>query len=715
MRAETATAAAAAVRALLLRHHHPHPYPHSGRRSYAVYAWGRGAEGQTGVEGGPASAAVVPRPTVLLDLHGRPVRSLAAGRASSAAVTDEGEVYTWGDGRTGLLGLGSGTAATRRVAAPQRVEALVGRAGGVAAVALADAHSLFVSREGAAFASGENKEGQLGLGTPIEVLAAQHRRAWGAAGGGGGGGNGRLREVVAAAIRGGRPSSSSSSQQPAWAQQQPSPPPLSSAWSPSSRQQQRHQQHQRHHQQQPISLRELVRGGGGGGMGGGGGGLAGLMGGMGGFAPAFAAPSPLHAGWAGAGSSAQRGGGGGAASPDGGLFAPAAGGGVGLGWDSALASGQVGHPVRVGSDAHALWGDEQEAEDDDEGAASSSSPSSLLSERVVAASASRYCSALATSSGHVWTFGSDFNGALGSARGASWQPGPRRVGGALGAAIADGGGATTVVVGGGFAVALARDGRVVVWGKIGAMGGSSAAEDGDPWQMPVHAPARRGRARTAARGGSATTTSPAAPRPPPRAVTGAAVPAWTLGGGSRACPVLPHRLTAVAAGQRHLLLSDGERVWMIGQTCDSRGRPCALAPLSSPKLLLDLGCEGGVARLRAGSHASAVVSGDGRLYVWGRLVDRGVAEEAWASAAARAAAEAAAAAVANGGVGGRRRSAGSDSDGNLAWVAAALARQRQACDFSWPGFGGDRPRLVPELVGVRDAALGGHHMLALVD
>lgn len=45
-------------------------------------------------------------------------------------------------------------------------------------MALGDHHTLFVDRAGGLWSCGENKEGQCGLGTPLEVIASQHRRAF---------------------------------------------------------------------------------------------------------------------------------------------------------------------------------------------------------------------------------------------------------------------------------------------------------------------------------------------------------------------------------------------------------------------------------------------------------------------------------------------------------------------------------------------------------
>lgn len=65
-----------------------------------------------------------------------------------------------------------------RALRPQmQVESLVGRVA-VARLALGDHHTLFVDSSGGLWACGENKEGQCGLGTPVETIAAQHRKAY---------------------------------------------------------------------------------------------------------------------------------------------------------------------------------------------------------------------------------------------------------------------------------------------------------------------------------------------------------------------------------------------------------------------------------------------------------------------------------------------------------------------------------------------------------
>ena len=64
----------------------------------------------------------------------------------------------------------------------------------------------------------------------------------------------------------------------------------------------------------------------------------------------------------------------------------------------------------------------------------------------------------------MWTFGADYNGALGSD--SSWSTSARQVSGQLADIIEAGGGAVQVAAGGTFCLALTATGRVVVWGKL---------------------------------------------------------------------------------------------------------------------------------------------------------------------------------------------------------------------------------------------------------
>eukprot|EP00951_Prasinocladus_malaysianus_P037351 scaffold400454_cov30-Prasinocladus_malaysianus.AAC.1 len=75
---------------------------------------------------------------------------------ASGVVTSSGEAWTWGEGKAGKLGHGTGL----NVSQAQRVEALVGRAA-VREISMGDSHTLFVDSYGSVWGCGENKEGQL--------------------------------------------------------------------------------------------------------------------------------------------------------------------------------------------------------------------------------------------------------------------------------------------------------------------------------------------------------------------------------------------------------------------------------------------------------------------------------------------------------------------------------------------------------------------------
>jgi len=116
-----------------------------------------------------------------------PVRQIAAGGATSAALLSDGTVWAWGDNTFGLLGtgasggaaivpqpvpggyLGDGTA-TRHLT-PEVVPSLTG----ITQVSASDA-SFAVRSDGTLFAWGANNDGVLGNGTPGGAAATSTRR-----------------------------------------------------------------------------------------------------------------------------------------------------------------------------------------------------------------------------------------------------------------------------------------------------------------------------------------------------------------------------------------------------------------------------------------------------------------------------------------------------------------------------------------------------------
>lgn len=70
---------------------------------HQVHSWGNGDGGRLG-HGDSNSRE---EPTLVQELQGKTVVSIACGSTYSAAITTQGELYTWGRGNYGRLGHGS--------------------------------------------------------------------------------------------------------------------------------------------------------------------------------------------------------------------------------------------------------------------------------------------------------------------------------------------------------------------------------------------------------------------------------------------------------------------------------------------------------------------------------------------------------------------------------------------------------------------------------
>jgi hypothetical protein len=87
----------------------------------------------------------------------------------------------------------------------------------------------------------------------------------------------------------------------------------------------------------------------------------------------------------------------------------------------------------------------------------------------------------------------------------------------------------------------------------------------------------------------------------------------------------PAPVKSLAAGLQHVVMSDGERMWAVGRWLDGDGKEAGSAPFYAPRELLHLPAEG-IAKVVAGPHSSGAISGDGRLFLSGKLLDRSHAE-----------------------------------------------------------------------------------------
>ncbi|XP_072134252.1 uncharacterized protein [Mobula birostris] len=120
----------------------------------AVYTWGSNLKGQLG-HGDLQSRS---RPQLVEALKGKFIARASCGRGFSVFISDNGIVMTSGDGAQGCLGHGDFFSTSR----PCLIEALLGV--NVQAIACGQQHVVCVSGDGEVFSWGNGKFGKLGLG-----------------------------------------------------------------------------------------------------------------------------------------------------------------------------------------------------------------------------------------------------------------------------------------------------------------------------------------------------------------------------------------------------------------------------------------------------------------------------------------------------------------------------------------------------------------------
>ena len=156
-------------------------------KSGQLYTWGIGAAGRLGLDltrsdGNPQSDAT--KPQVVQALSGRPVLRVACGYSHTGAVVAGGELYMWGSTVTGKCGLGDVVEkAECYCAVPTKV--LVGADDRrVAKLSCGSAHSAVVTERGQLYVFGCGDGGRLGLGQgmhenayrPVLVTSLLHER-----------------------------------------------------------------------------------------------------------------------------------------------------------------------------------------------------------------------------------------------------------------------------------------------------------------------------------------------------------------------------------------------------------------------------------------------------------------------------------------------------------------------------------------------------------
>ena len=129
-----------------------------------LYTWGDGRNGVTGLDLSRSEDKEVLKPSRVLGLGGarNPIIMLAAGVRHLIAVTQEGQCYSWGDGSLSRLGHGDTTPVQEpRVISTLKVHKIIGAAAG-------EEHSAAVTDEGLLYTWGSGSFGKLGHGEPTD-------------------------------------------------------------------------------------------------------------------------------------------------------------------------------------------------------------------------------------------------------------------------------------------------------------------------------------------------------------------------------------------------------------------------------------------------------------------------------------------------------------------------------------------------------------------
>lgn len=121
-----------------------------------TFSWGEGEDGKLG----HGNRLTLEKPKMIDTLKTKRIRDIACGSAHSAAITSSGELYTWGLGEYGRLGHGDNNTLLK----PKLVQKLLGHRVVQVACGSRDAQTLCLTEDGTVFSWGDGDFGKLGRG-----------------------------------------------------------------------------------------------------------------------------------------------------------------------------------------------------------------------------------------------------------------------------------------------------------------------------------------------------------------------------------------------------------------------------------------------------------------------------------------------------------------------------------------------------------------------
>lgn len=150
------------------------PHVVANTESGELYTWGHNGYQQLG--NGSASTSHVPT-QITGNLHGKRIIDIACGSHHTLVLTEDGEVFAWGQNNCGQVGIGS----TANQPTPKKIS-FVGIPSNkkVISISCGQISSIAVIETGEVFAWGYNGNGQLGLGTnanqstPCKIMNIQN-------------------------------------------------------------------------------------------------------------------------------------------------------------------------------------------------------------------------------------------------------------------------------------------------------------------------------------------------------------------------------------------------------------------------------------------------------------------------------------------------------------------------------------------------------------
>lgn len=121
-----------------------------------IFSWGEGEDGKLG----HGNRLTLEKPKMIETLKTKRIRDIACGSAHSAAITSQGELYTWGLGEYGRLGHGDNNTLLK----PKMIQKLVGQRIVQVACGSRDAQTLCLTEDGTVYSWGDGDFGKLGRG-----------------------------------------------------------------------------------------------------------------------------------------------------------------------------------------------------------------------------------------------------------------------------------------------------------------------------------------------------------------------------------------------------------------------------------------------------------------------------------------------------------------------------------------------------------------------